>query len=149
MIKGRQTQKPTEEWHQGLLGTRWAEGRGLFQLDYAFSVAEAFDPEWTTKAYDLQVAGVLRATIEVHHDVETEVAAGPCPRCDDQMQHRRTRTAVVPMSGAKSSGLSLESSGGFVEVGLVCSCLIAHQGAPEKTSGCGAHYTVYAGRRLL
>ncbi|GAA1879998.1 hypothetical protein [Actinomadura bangladeshensis] len=101
---------------------------------------DAYDYTWTEKAYDLLLAGRIKAEVKVVDGVEVSVVTGPCPRCEHDFTDDQVHTAVTER-GTLGAG---EVESAFKEIDLRCDCGREHPDRPENGKGCGIAYRVPA-----
>jgi hypothetical protein len=114
--------------------------------DEPWETGDPYAARWTEHAYDLIVAGDIKASVVMRKGIETEVISGPCPRCGDQFTHSQVNSAVTGRAGVladETQGLVSQ----WVFIDTACQCTGAHPGRPAgSTTGCGIFYRVPAAR---
>lgn len=107
---------------------------------------ETSEFEWTKRAFELLGRNELTATTHWSAGIASVVIAGPCPRCRHNLVDRQVGVVVAGLSnGSPRSGTGAHQGSTpppALVVDVTCGCGLAHEGAAQTVTGCGASFRI-------
>lgn len=98
--------------------------------------------QWTSDAYDLLVAGKLRAEVSTYDGIARAVATGECPRCRHPFVYTQVLQAVVGES-LRTLGAATGPQATYIALTVPCQCSQPHAGRPAGVDhGCGINFRI-------
>jgi hypothetical protein len=99
----------------------------------ALPYAETTDPDYP----------IWAARFEAQPTRGGAILRGPCPRCADSMEF--PVVDKVYKSIRKPSAAARQQASEDLVVQMICTCSVAHPGAPQGLPGCGAYWNLQVG----
>jgi hypothetical protein len=105
--------------------------------------------EWTERAYDLLVAGKLRAGVVTHSGIQTAEVSGECPHCTHDVNFRQVLDAASRETTGTLGARETAADVAYVPLTVACSCTESHTGRPPAVNhGCGVNFRVDVRRNV-